>query len=51
LTAGFRLALLAGTALAALGAVAALTLVRGARPRTPDGDIPQIVSETSAAAE
>ena len=42
LTAGFRLAFLAAAALAALGAVATLTLVHGAPPRTPDGDIPQV---------
>ena len=42
LTAGFRLAFLAAAALAALGVVAALTLVHGGSPHTPDGDIPQV---------
>ena len=42
LTGGFRLAFLAAAALAALGVVAALTLVHGGSPHTPDGDIPQV---------
>ena len=50
LTAGFRLALLAATALAALGAVATLTLVHGAPPRTHDGDIPQVHDASTKAA-
>ena len=51
LTAGFRLALLAATALAALGAVATLTLVHGAPPRTPDGDIRQVHDTPTKAAQ
>ncbi len=50
LTAGFRLAFLAAAALAALGAVAALTLVRGGPPRTPDGDIAQVHGTSTKAA-
>jgi MFS family permease len=51
LTAGFRLAFLAAAALAALGAVATLTLVPGTPPRTPDGDIPQTHDTSTEAAQ
>ena len=50
LTVGFRLAFLAAAALAALGAVAALMLVRGGPPRTPDGDIAQVHDTSTKAA-
>ena len=51
LTAGFRLAFLAAAALAALGAVATLTLVHGAPSHTPDGDIPQVHDTPTKAAQ
>jgi EmrB/QacA subfamily drug resistance transporter len=48
LTAGFRLAFLAA---AALATVAALALVRGAPPRAPGGDIPQVRDASAKAAQ
>ena len=51
LTAGFRLAFLAGAALAALAAVIALRLMRnGDPPPAPGGDIPQVHDASTKAA-